>query len=212
MIPRLHPPESRLMDHVVGASDAAARVLVECHLALCDTCAARVLDLSLAGGAFLARQAPLAVPPDLFARILDRIDRERPAVVSVPPLVPFQAALAAFLPPDLSRGWRGALAPGFRFLELAAELPRGVNLYLIHMAAGRPFPEHRHLGLEEAVILAGGLADETGRFEAGDWDAKEEGTHHTPRALEDEDCWLVARMEAEIRFTGWRGLLQAAWK
>ena len=24
MIPRLHPPESRLMDHVVGASDAAA--------------------------------------------------------------------------------------------------------------------------------------------------------------------------------------------
>jgi len=208
MIPRLHPPESRLLDHVVGASDAAARALMECHLALCDTCAAQVLDLSLAGGSFLAQQAPLAVPADLFARILDRIDQGPLPVSAVPTLLPFHAALAPFLPPDLSRGWRGALAPGFRFLELAAELPKGVKLYLIHMAAGMPFPEHRHLGLEEAVILAGGLADETGGLEAGDWDAKEEGTHHTPRALEDEDCWLVARMEGEIRFTGWRGLLQ----
>jgi len=208
MIPRLHPPESRLLDQVVGASDPAARALLECHLAVCDTCAARIQELSLAGGAFMAQQAPLAVAPDLFASILDRIDREPPPVAWVPALLPFQVALVPYLPANLSRGWRGALAPGFRFLELAAELPRGVKLYLIHMAAGRSFPEHRHLGLEEAVILAGGLADETGRFEAGDWDAKEEGTHHTPRALEDEDCWLIARMEAEIRFTGWRGLLQ----
>ena len=208
MTPRLHPPDSRLLDHVVGSSDAAARALMDCHLALCDACAARILDLSQAGGSFLAQQEPLAAPPGLFARILDRIDQEPPPGSWLPSLLPFRAALAPWLPPDLSRGWRGALAPGFRFLELAAELPRGVKLYLIHMAAGMPFPEHRHLGLEEAVILAGGLADETGGLEAGDWDAKEEGTHHTPRALEDEDCWLVARMEGEIRFTGWRGLLQ----
>jgi putative transcriptional regulator len=208
MIPRLHPPETRLLDHVVGAGDPAARALVECHLALCDACAARVQDLSLAGGAFMAQQAPLPVSPDLFGRILDRIAQEPPPVAAAPALRPFQDVLAPYLPPNLARGWRGALAPGFRFLELAAELPRGVKLYLIHMAAGKPFPEHQHLGLEEAVILAGGLADETGRYEAGDWDAKEEGSHHTPRALADEDCWLVARMEAEIRFTGWRGLLQ----
>lgn len=204
MIPRLHPSETRLLDHVVGGTDLAARALMDCHLALCDACAVRVGELSLGGGAFLARQKPLPAPPELFGRILDRIGQEPP----IPAALPFHQALAPYLPPDLSRGWRGALAPGFRFLDLAAELPKGVKLYLIHMAAGKPFPEHWHRGLEEAVILAGGLADETGRYEAGDWDTKEDGTRHTPRALAGEDCWLVARMEGEIRFAGWRGLLQ----
>jgi len=204
MIPRLHPPESRLLDHVAGGTDAAARALMDCHLALCDACAARVADLSAPGGRFLAAQAPAPVPADLFARILARIDEAPPR----PADLPFTRALAPYLPPDLAKGWRGALTPGFRFLDLASELPRGVGLYLVHMAAGAAFPRHRHQGLEEAVILAGGLADETCQMEIGDWGAMEGGTRHTPRALEGEDCWLVARMEGEIRFTGWRGLLQ----
>ena len=35
-----------------------------------------------------------------------------------------------------------------------------------------------------------------------------DGSHHAPRALADVDCWLVARLEGEIRFTGWRGMIQ----
>lgn len=204
MIPRFHPSENRLLDHVVGGTDAAARALMDCHLALCDACAARFHDLSLGGGFFLAQQRPAAVPPGLFTRILDRIGQEPP----LPSAPPFLRSLAPFLPPDLSRGWRGALAPGFRFLELAPDLPEGVKLYLVRLVAGMPFPGHRHQGLEEAVVLSGGLVDETGQYEAGDWDAMDEGSSHIPRALEDEDCWLVARLEGEIRFSGWRGLIQ----
>ena len=204
MIPRLHPPDTRLLDHVAGGTDAAARALMDCHLALCDRCAAQVADLSAPGGRFLAAQAALAPPPELFARIQARI-AQGPAL---PAALPFTRALAPYLPADLGKGWRGALTPGFRFLDLAAELPRGLGLYLVHMAAGAGFPEHRHQGLEEAVILAGGLADETGQMEAGDWGAMAEGTRHAPRALPGEDCWLLARMEGDIRFTGWRGFLQ----
>jgi putative transcriptional regulator len=204
MNPRLHPPESRLLDHVAGGTDPAARALMDCHLALCDLCAGQVADLSAPGGRFLAAQPALTPPPDLFSRIQARI-----AVVPPPPAaLPFTRALAPYLPADLTKGWRGALTPGFRFLDLAAELPKGVGLYLVHMAAGAGFPEHRHQGLEEAVILAGGLSDETGQLEAGDWGAMDAGTGHAPRALPDEDCWLVARMEGEILFTGWRGLIQ----
>jgi len=204
MNPRLHPPATRLLDHVAGGADAAARALMDCHLALCDICAAQVADLSAPGGRFLAAQPALAPPPDLFARIQAQIKDTAPT----PAELPFTRALAPYLPPDLTQGWRGALTPGFRFLDLAAELPRGVGLYLVHMAAGAGFPRHRHQGLEEAVILAGGLSDETGQLEAGDWGAMAEGTRHAPRALADADCWLIARMEGEIRFTGWRGLLQ----
>ncbi len=73
MNPRLHPPETRLLDHVAGCADPAARALMDCHLALCDACAAQVADLSGPGGRFLAAQSPLALPPDLFARIQARI-------------------------------------------------------------------------------------------------------------------------------------------
>ncbi len=204
MNPRLHPPETRLLDHVAGDGDAAARALMDCHLALCDLCAAQVAELSAPGGRFLAAQATLVPPADLFSRIQARIAQEAPVQAGLP----FTKALAPYLPSDLSKGWRGALTPGFRFLDLAAELPKGIGLYLVHMAAGAAFPEHRHQGLEEAVILAGGLADETGQLEAGDWGAMVEGSRHAPRALADEDCWLVARMEGEILFTGWRGILQ----
>jgi putative transcriptional regulator len=76
------------------------------------------------------------------------------------------------------------------------------------MVAGKPFPEHRHGGVEEVVVLEGGFEDGDERLEAGDWFSKQEGTRHAPRALEGEDCWLVVRTEAEIRFKGWRGVIQ----
>lgn len=204
MTPRLHPPEARLLDHAAGGADPAAQALVECHLAMCDVCAARVAELSAPGGAFLALQAPVAPPPGLFGRILEQIGPEAPAAA-----LPFTPALAPYLPADLDRGWRGILARGFRFLELAAELPEGVHLYLVHMAAGRPFPVHRHGGPEEALVLAGGFVDGGERREAGDWTVMAPETRHAPRALEDEDCWLVVRTEAGIRFDGWRGWLQS---
>ena len=203
MNPRLHPPEARLLGHVVGGADPAAQGLMDCHLAQCDACAARIADLSRTGGAFLAQGSPLAPPPDLFTRILARIEPEAPV-----PAFPFARVLAPYLPADSARGWRGALCPGFRFLELVADLPRGLGFYLVHMAPGRPFPEHRHHGLEEAVVLAGGFEDGGERMEAGDWFSKPEGTGHAPRALDGEDCWLVVRTEADIRFRGWRGVLQ----
>jgi putative transcriptional regulator len=160
--------------------------------------------LSGAGGRLLAAQTPLAVPPDLFAQIQARIALAPP----LPAALPFTRALAPYLPPDLAKGWRGALMPGFRFMDLALELPAGVGLYLAHMAAGAAFPEHRHQGLEEMVILAGGLTSDAVRLEEGDWGVMTEGTIHAPRALPDQDCWLLARLEGEILFSGWRGFVQ----
>lgn len=204
MSPRHHPPETRVLEHVAGGSDSAARALMDCHLALCEDCAMELADLSGPGGRFLAAQPNLAVAPDLFTRIQAQLAQTPP----MPAALPFTRALGPYLPADFAKGWRGALTPGFRFLDLAVGLPPGVGLYLVHMVAGAAFPEHRHHGLEEAVILTGGLSDDTGLLETGDWGAMAAGSRHTPRALADEDCWLVARMEGAIQFAGWRGLLQ----
>lgn len=76
------------------------------------------------------------------------------------------------------------------------------------MEKGRPFPEHAHSGLERSVILAGGLEDAGSVMGAGDFDEADGSRIHSPVALPDEDCWLLASLEGGIRFTGWRGVLQ----
>jgi putative transcriptional regulator len=163
----------------------------------------QVLELGEPGWRMLQSLAPAPLPADLFAKILDRIEvQSRPS----PGALPLPDPILGLLPGEPR--WKGFLLRGFRFLRLLEEAPRGAGLYLVHLAAGTAFPSHRHGGLEESVILAGGLEDGGLRFEAGDWASAEAATSHSPRALPDEDCWLVARMEEDIRFTGWRGLVQ----
>ena len=156
------------------------------------------------GGYFLLQQSTLAAPQYLYDRILTRIGQEE----RKPAPFPFTRALAPYLPPDLARGWRGALIPGLNFLSLKAERPKGVGFYLVHMAAGKQFPEHRHRGMEEVLVLAGGFQDDGEQMEVGDWATMAAATQHAPKALADEDCWLGVRTEAGIRFQGWRGLIQ----
>ncbi len=203
MIPNQHPPESHLLAFAAGQGDISQRLLVECHLASCRACLAQVLDLAEAGGRMLGAMPSAPVPADLFAKVIGQIEGE---ALPAPAGLPIPETISRLLPqkPD----WSGILLRGFRFIKLVEEAPREAALYLVHLSAGTVFPSHRHRGLEESVILVGGLEDGSTRLEAGDWASSEAATCHAPQALADEDCWLVARMENGIRFTGWRGLAQ----
>ncbi len=203
MIPAHHPPDSHWLDYARGEADPTLRIMLEAHLDLCDACAAQVAALSEAGGALLRRIRPQAPPEDLFDRILERLPQgPSPAHFHLPP------SFRPLLPDEGGRAWRGLLKAGVRFLEVAAEEGRGLRLYLVHLAAGATFPHHSHRGSEQALILAGGARDGSLVLEAGDW--KQYGPHsaHQPGALPDEDCWLLVRVEDEIRFSGWRRLFQ----
>ena len=56
---------------------------------------------------------------------------------------------------------------------------------LIRMAPGCSYPAHRHEGIEEVLILAGGYRDETGEHCAGSYLRYEPGSQHAPIALGD---------------------------
>ena len=205
MTPHSHPSESHLLAYVTGDAEPQLRALLDCHLDLCGTCSAMVGQLSAPGGQWLAHLQPAEVPGDLFDRVMGRIQGQTPPAevdLALPP------AVRSLLPSHSRPDWKGILKQGFRFVQLMKEAPGGFGLYLVHLSAGTRFPLHRHGGLEEAVILAGGLADGEQRLEAGDWSTAEAGSAHAPCALKDEDCWLVARMEGGIHFSGWRGWLQ----
>jgi anti-sigma factor ChrR (cupin superfamily) len=68
---------------------------------------------------------------------------------------------------------------------------------------------HRHLGLEENLILAGGYQNGDHHVDTGDWVVGAPGTEHTPETDPDEDCWCLSRIERPgLRFSGWPGALQ----
>ena len=201
MNPRFHPREDHWLDYAAGQLDGASRSLLEAHLAFCEPCRRQAAHDTAPGGALLAGLPDLPAPTAMLGGILARLKAPEPPRVGAETL-PIPRNLWSLLPSLQGASWRGALTRGFRFLEAAP------GLFIIHMEKGRPFPEHGHTGMERSVILAGGLKDAGSVMEAGDFDEADGSRVHSPVALPDEDCWILASLEGGIRFTGWRGVLQ----
>lgn len=113
---------------------------------------------------------------------------------------------------DASRvPWRETSSPGVRwYLVGAPGEGRGSareSTVLIEMAPGHGYPAHRHLGVEEVLVLAGGYRDEQGEYRAGDHVRYEPGSVHAPLALgradrpvgpENPACLLYAIARAGV--------------
>ena len=91
--------------------------------------------------------------------------------------------------------WRPTSSPGVDWLLLGSDPPpasegaaseRGATV-LIRMAPGRGYPAHRHIDVEDVLVLAGGYRDEDGVYRAGSYVRYEAGTSHAPVALGDSD-------------------------
>lgn len=205
MTPALHPAEQLWYDFAAGQADPATRTLLEAHLAYCESCRALAAEAAAVGALILREDGPVAAPSGLLAGILDRLKAPEPPRVGNEELA-LPRPLWPLLPDLRAATWRGALTPGFRFLQVLQ--PGGSGLFLVHMKAGRAFPRHGHAGLERSLVLSGGLRTEQGVMEAGDFEEAASGHIHAPVALPDEDCWLLASLEGGIVFKGWRGLLQ----
>ena len=85
--------------------------------------------------------------------------------------------------------WRSTTTPGVDWYLLASEGEEGRAeegaTVLIRMAPGSGYPPHRHLGIEEVLVLAGGYRDELGEHLAGSYLRYPQGSEHTPVALGD---------------------------
>ena len=202
-----HPPPQTLRSYARAETDVTRRLLVEAHLALCPRCLARVAEYQRAG-----EQLPDATLHDeldlpSFERVwraLERViveGRARDTGVLPPSL------LAALPPPS---GWRWVVPwpPRVRSTLLIRDADTGSELYLTHFSPGSTFPRHRHLGLEESVILAGGYQNGDVYVDTGDWAIGAPGTEEMPTTEPDEECWCLSRLEPPgVRFAGWRRLI-----
>ena len=199
-----HPSRETLWSYAAGKTDVTKRLLVEAHLALCPGCLARVAEDQRAGEQLpeAALHDELGLPSfETVWRALERATAQGCSrdTAALPP-----ALLAALPPPS---GWRWVVLwpQRVKLALLIRDADTGGELYLTHFSPGSTFPRHRHLGLEENVILAGGYQSGDLRADAGDWVIGAPGSEEMPRTESDEECWCLSRIESPgVRFTGWR--------
>ena len=197
-----HPPLERLRSYVDARTDITTRLLIEAHLSLCPRCAGTVAAKQTDGTLPDATlHDEFALPP--FERVWTAathatLSQRRTAAAALP------APLLAALPDPSAWRWNVLWPQHVRLALLIRDAETDSELYLCHFAAKSTFPRHRHIGLEENVILAGGYQTGDVRVNAGDWVIGTPGSEEIDYAY-DEECWCLSRVDPPgVRFTGWR--------
>lgn len=96
---------------------------------------------------------------------------------------------------DAGLDWRSTRYAGVSWMPLSVPLRDGSSrvaqggpaasdaAVLIRMLPGCGYPAHRHVGIEDVLILQGGYRDERGEHGAGSYLRYEAGSTHAPVAL-----------------------------
>jgi anti-sigma factor ChrR (cupin superfamily) len=95
--------------------------------------------------------------------------------------------------------WRATRHEGVFIHFLRRDEYTGDSTVFIRMLPGHGYPAHRHVGIEEVLILQGGYSDQKGEHRAGDYIVNEAGSTHHPVALDGaEDCIMFAIAHGSI--------------
>lgn len=204
-----HPTPDQLADFVAGQHDRAMRVLIETHLAACPVCCETVGELGQLGARWLTSAPPARPQGATWARLSAQLGQ--PDVTESYPLssaARCELGAAAGGQPRPLR-WRRLPFSHGQIAVLDGDDEDGTILLLGRVGAGRTFPRHRHLGVENVVVIEGGYQDDRGHWEAGSWAEYPPGSEHAPLADTDGPCVVLARLAGGSRFTGLCGLALA---
>ena len=208
------PDETLLVEYASGALSTAPSIAVTTHLKYCDKCATAVRALGFIGGSLLECLEEEKVSDGLLGKVFDCIDsqEDEPVSAKIRRSSPTLDSVASGLPeyvrnllPDEELNWRNLTSS----LEVApiriGEESYELSLYRIH--AGGKAPEHDHRGKEITVVLRGSFSDEDGVYHPGDFLVREEGDTHRPYAARNEECVCLSVLEAPIKLTGIKRVL-----
>lgn len=203
--PVTSPAEDLLAAFTAGQLSGARRILVESYLELGGWQEEGMAPF-LEPGARWLREQPVTPPPAaLWERLSDQLDT-LPAPSADEQALPI--ALRSELPrQSTALPWRRFPTSAARFTPLLPGARGGEQLYWMKMEGGKHFPRHLHLGREEIVVLEGAMRDEWGLMERGAYRLFPVGSEHAPW-MEPGGCQIVVRLEGNLRFRGWRGLVQ----
>lgn len=216
-------PEALLMDYAAGTASPAVSLLMASHLTMNGEGRSSFDLMQSVGGALLDDIAGDPLEHISVDSVLARIDEadDAHALNTSAPLLP-QAQRAGtpptfhddVLPAPLrdaqaiaggDQRWR-RLGYGVATARLAVSNERE-RAHLLWAKGGTGIATHRHVGHEIVLVLQGAFLDDGIRYGPGDVAVCEDGSVHTPRIDDGEDCVCLAVTEAPVHFTGLTGLI-----
>ena len=207
-----HPESDLLVEYVSGSLSVAPCISVTTHLQYCKQCSDSVESLGEIGGELLTTAEAVPVSDGLFDRIIENLDSLAEKDPSDGLLRQCSDAISTQLPafvqrllPDEKLNWR-RLSPSVKVAPISV----GEEVYelaLHRIDAGGKAPEHDHLGQEITVVLTGSFSDEDGVYQAGDFLVRQPGDTHRPFAARNQECICLSVLEAPIRLTGIKRVL-----
>ena len=207
-----HPESDLLVEYASGSLSVAPCISVTTHLQYCKQCSDSVESLGEIGGELLTTVEAVPVSDELFDRViasLDSLVEEKP---SDEPQRQCSDSISAELPefvqrllPDGELDWR-RLSPSLKVAPISVG-EEEYELALHRIDAGGKAPEHDHLGKEITVVLTGSFSDEEGVYQPGDFLVREAGDTHRPFAARNQECICLSVLEAPIRLTGIKRVL-----
>lgn len=230
-----HPDDLTLLEYSAGSLGLAQALAVSVHLGFCLQCQSQLRKLNALGGILLSETGPASVganddqipeQSDVQTKELDegfdslmaRIGSEKPEArkPSETTANRYHNPLEKYLPSAMDDlNWQQQTREIAKF-DLTNIVDMGsARVALQKIKAGAKVPVHTHRGNELTVVLKGGFSDELGVYHAGDYIARDPSHHHSPTALQNEDCICLTVLDAPMRFTGplmrWLNPL-LAWK
>ena len=150
----------------------------------CSSCREEVHKIQSSLALLPYAQSPMQPSPELKAKLLDRV-KAKTAAERV------GLNLEALLESLDSVAWQPSEHPGVSTHPLKQTASDGTTVSFVKIEAGSGFPDHRHMGAEECLVLQGGFRDSCGEYKTGRYvycDARSEQKDW--HALPDEDCIL----------------------
>jgi putative transcriptional regulator len=158
----------------------------------------------------LAHLAPAVSPPPQLAERLfravegpERFERHAPQVAT---LFDVDEPRARELLRTLALSGEGAWLPGpvpqVQLMPVTAGPARAGQLAgFARMRAGTRFPTHRHQGLEQVLVLQGGMREDSGQeYWPGELNAQSDGSSHGFDVLPGVDCLVAVLLEGDPVF------------
>ncbi len=211
-----HPDPDFLVEYASGSLSLAPCISVTTHLQFCETCRSSVESLKDIGGEMLVTMDSIDVSDDLFNRVLDCIENDAPvrdeSSDSRKAAGKVTDGVAQELPqyvqdilPAGDLSWKN-LSPSLRVAPISVG-EQEFELALHRIDAGGKTPEHDHRGREITVVLKGSFSDDEGIYQPGDFIVREPGDKHRPYAAQNEECICLSVLEAPIKLTGIKSVL-----
>ncbi|MGZ3420485.1 MAG: cupin domain-containing protein [Polyangiales bacterium] len=199
-------PEDALEEYALGFSNPD----VEAHLAICESCRARVRLDRAALAAIALQNPPSRAPKALRARLLaasaenGRLRGHAPALASLFDL-PLEKAVSILDALDAPDGWEEGLLPGMGTIHVSPgpSLQRaGALTHLVKLPAGLDWPTHRHSGEERHLVLEGAITDSrTSRdYRAGETLVSPTGSSHSFHVHSEVPCIGAIVLFGEVEF------------